>query len=98
MLSFSNVCLLLVLVLLDQILVCFYCLVASLFLALRVLVAGVLAVQFQVQLGLELVLGQGDLEAEGVQCRLQIAECAGSELAKLDFELQFAGNCNTKCS
>jgi len=97
-LSFSNVCLLLVLVLLDQILVCFYCLVASLFLALRVLVAGVLAVQFQVQLGLELVLGQGDLEAEGSRCRFQIAECAGSELVKLDFELQFAGNCNTKCS
>ena len=98
MLSFSNVCLLLVLVLFVQALVCFYCPVASLFLALRVLVVVVLAVQFQVRLGLELVLGQGDLEAEGVQFRFQIAECAGSELAKLDFELQFAGNCNTKCS
>ena len=98
MLSFSNVCLLLVLVLLVQVLVCFYCPVASLFLALRVLVVGVLAVQFQVQFGLELALGQGDLEAEGLQCRFQIAECAGSELAKLDFELQFAGNCSTKCS
>ena len=59
---------------------------------------GVLAVQFQIQFGLELALGQDDLEAEGLQCRFQIAECAGSELAKLDFELQFAGNCNTKCS
>ena len=98
MLSFLDVCPLLVLVLLVQVLVCFYCPVASLFLALRVLVVVVLAVQFQVRLGLELVLGQGDLEAAGVQFRFQIAECAGSELAKLDFELQFAGNCNTKCS
>jgi hypothetical protein len=89
---------LLVLVLFVQVLVCFYCPVASLFLALRVLVVGVPVVQFQVPLGLELVLGQGDLESEGVQYRLQIAECAGSELAILDFELQFAGNCNTKCS
>jgi hypothetical protein len=89
---------LLVLVLFVQVLVCFYCPVASLFLALRVLVVGVPVVQFQVPLGLELVLGQGDLEAEGVQYRFQIAECAGSELAKLDFELRFAGNCNTKCS
>ena len=98
MLSFLDVCPLLVLVLLVQVLVCSCCPVASLFLALRVLVVGVLAVQFQVQFGLELALGQGDLEAEGLQCRFQIAECAGSELAKLDFELQFAGNCNTKCS
>ena len=98
MLSFSTVCPLLVLVLLAQILACSYCPMASLFLVQLVLVVGVLAVRIQAQFGLELVLGQGDLEAEGLQCCFQIAEYAGSELAKLDFELQFAGNCNTKCS
>ncbi len=86
------------LVLLVQVLACSYCPVASLFLAPRVLVVGVAAVQIQVQFGLELVLGQDDLEAEGLQCCFQIAEYAGSELAKLDFELQLAGNCSTRCS
>ena len=86
------------LVLLVQVLACSYCPVASLFLAQRVLVVGVPAVQIQVQFGLELVLGQDDLEAEGLQCCFQIAEYAGSELAKLDFELQFVGNCSTRCN
>ena len=98
MLSFSSVCLLLVLVLLVQVLVCFYCPVVSLFLALTVLVLGVLVVQLLVQFGLERALGEDGFEAVGLQCCFQNAECAGSGLAKLDFELRFVGNCNTRCS
>ena len=86
------------LVLLVQVLACSYCPVASLFLAPQVLVVGVAAVQIQVQFGLGLVLGQDDLEVEGLQCCFQIAGYAGSELAKLDFELQFVGSCSTRCN
>jgi hypothetical protein len=94
----SNVYLLLVLVLFVLVLVCFCCPVVSLFLELRVVVVVVLVVLLPVQFGLELAPGQGGFEVVVLQCCFQSAECAGNGLAKLDFELQFVGNCNTRCS
>ena len=58
----------------------------------------VLVVQLLVQFDLELAPGQGGSEVGAPQCYFQSAECAGNGLAKLDFELRFVGNCNTRCS